>query len=250
MSNWYKREPSKFIGGVVGLGPDVIGAYSIILDLIYQNDGPVANDARYLGGILGCSSRKAASLIDRLIVAGKLFVNSDGEISNAKAEQVIGERQETHRERAESGAKGGRNSREAVAKQSRTDDEKNTAVNESNDLDQAELKHLDKNRKDKKDIQKGDGFEEWYLAYPKHVGKGQAEKAYRTALKIAEPLALLEGARRYAAQRAGQDAQFTAGPAAWLNGKRWLDEATAPPADQSQGDAYLKGIVSRYRGAA
>lgn len=80
MSSWYKREPSKFIGGVVGLGPDVIGAYTIILDLIYQNDGPVADDARYLGGILGCSSRKAASLVARLVEVGNVTRSSDGRL--------------------------------------------------------------------------------------------------------------------------------------------------------------------------
>src|SRR5690606_9838726 len=111
MSGWYKRDPSKFIGGVVGLGPDAIGAYAIIIDLIYQHDGPIPDDAAWIGGILGCSSRKAKSLIDRLVEAGKLH-RIEGKLSNEKAEEVIVSRSNLSRERAEHGAKGGRTTRE------------------------------------------------------------------------------------------------------------------------------------------
>tara|TARA_R110002074_G_C12558458_1_gene667639 strand:- start:31689 stop:32339 length:651 start_codon:yes stop_codon:yes gene_type:complete len=93
-----------------------------------------------------------------------------------------------------------------------------------------------------------DGFDEWYQAYPKHVGRGQAARAYKAALKIAEPLTLLEGVKRYAAERAGQDAKFTALPATWLNGERWLDEAS--PSEAASDESKYSRISNRYRGAA
>lgn len=68
-------------------------------------------------------------------------------------------------------------------------------------------------------------FNEWYAAYPKHVSRGAAVTAYGKARKsgvTAEEL--LSGARRYAAERKGQDPQFTAGPAPWLNQERWTDD--------------------------
>lgn len=99
-----------------------------------------------------------------------------------------------------------------------------------------------------KDHHPDDGFDEWYQAYPKHVGRGQAARAYKAALKIAEPLTLLEGVKRYAAERAGQDAKFTALPATWLNGERWLDEAS--PQESSSGESKYSRISNRYRGAA
>jgi hypothetical protein len=69
-------------------------------------------------------------------------------------------------------------------------------------------------------------FEGFYSAFPKKVGKGSARKAYRNALKRASAEEILAGAKRYAAQRSGQDQQYTAGPAPWLNADRWLDEDT------------------------
>ena len=120
-----------------------------------------------------------------------------------------------------------------------------------NQSDKPRVKPQKPEARNHKDInhQKDDGFEQWYDAYPKHVGRGQAEKAYRIAIKIAEPLALLEGAKRYAIERSGQDAKFTALPATWLNGKRWLDEA-APPATSAASESKYRSISERYRGAA
>lgn len=67
------------------------------------------------------------------------------------------------------------------------------------------------------------GFERFYGAFPLKKGRGQAERAYRAALKSATPETLLAGAIAYATERHGQDPKYTAYPATWLNGKRWLD---------------------------
>jgi len=72
-----------------------------------------------------------------------------------------------------------------------------------------------------------DGFEEFYEAYPKHVGRGKARLAYKAALKKTTASALLEGARIYAASVASTEDRFVAMPATWLNGERWLDEIAA-----------------------
>lgn len=250
MSDWYKRKPAKFIGGVVGLGPDVIGAYTIVLDLIYQADGPIANDARWIGGILGCSSRKAAALIQTLVERGKLTIEADGKLSNETAQEVIEERVNTHRERSESGAKGGRNSREMAANDQRNDAEKCLADNESNELDEAELKHLEREKEEKrerKDASAEANFVEWYLAYPKHVGRGQAEKAYRHALKKADPPVLLEAAQKFAAASVGKEPRFIPHPATWLNGERWLDDLSAGQAQAQQSPASLQAASIRAR---
>lgn len=68
-----------------------------------------------------------------------------------------------------------------------------------------------------------DGFDEWWQAYPKKVGKGQARTAYKAATKKATVPELLAGAIDYAATP-GLDPQYTANPATWLNGERWADE--------------------------
>ena len=75
-------------------------------------------------------------------------------------------------------------------------------------------------------------FENWYRAYPKHVGRGQALKAYRTARKKADAEALLQAAIAAKRRFSGTSPEFIPHPATWLNGERWLDqmpEAQPPP---------------------
>ena len=57
--DWYKREPRAFLDGVQGMGPELIGAYAVLLDLMYARGGDTMRDDRHLSGILGCSVRKA-----------------------------------------------------------------------------------------------------------------------------------------------------------------------------------------------
>lgn len=68
------------------------------------------------------------------------------------------------------------------------------------------------------------GFESFWLACPRRVGKEAARKAYAKARKMVSDSELLEGIRRYAITRAGQDEQYTVHPATWLNQGRWADE--------------------------
>lgn len=71
-------------------------------------------------------------------------------------------------------------------------------------------------------------FGEWWQFVPRKVSRGQAEKAYRAALKHATPADLLAGIQRFAEQVCGTEPNFIAHPATWLNGKRWLDEPALP----------------------
>jgi hypothetical protein len=68
-------------------------------------------------------------------------------------------------------------------------------------------------------------FEEFWGVYPRKVEKGVARKAWKNALKRATPEEIIAGAKRYAAQRFGQEVEFTKHPGPWLNADRWLDEA-------------------------
>jgi hypothetical protein len=70
-------------------------------------------------------------------------------------------------------------------------------------------------------------FIEWYEAYPKRVGRGAATGAFLKARKNGATLEdLMAGARRYAAERKGEDPKFTAHPVTWLNQERWADDPT------------------------
>jgi hypothetical protein len=64
----------------------------------------------------------------------------------------------------------------------------------------------------------------FWEAYPRKEGKGQARKAWPKAVRTTEATTIIAGANRYADQRRGQDRQYTAMPATWLNGERWTDQ--------------------------
>lgn len=76
-------------------------------------------------------------------------------------------------------------------------------------------------------------FAEWWEAVPLKKAKGAAQRAYRTALKLASPAELLAGIRRYAAEVAGREQRYIAHPASWLNAQRWLDEPARNPGDRN-----------------
>ena len=72
-------------------------------------------------------------------------------------------------------------------------------------------------------------FENFWATFPRRVAKARAEKAYLDIIKAKKAThdELLVGAQRYAAERAGEDPQYTKHPATWLNGGCWKDEPTA-----------------------
>jgi uncharacterized protein YdaU (DUF1376 family) len=125
---WYKRCGADFIHGTMMLTLEEKGAYSLCLDLIYDRGGPIPDDARWLSGVCGVSVRKWNAIRGRLIELGKLSAN-DGLISNFRAAFELVSAEKTARERAESGARGGR-----------TRAENATSTNKNNDIAQAELK--------------------------------------------------------------------------------------------------------------
>ena len=89
-------------------------------------------------------------------------------------------------------------------------------------------------------------FEDWYAVYPRKVGRGQAEKAYRKAKHGVSAETLLAGAKAYAALCRAKETepQYIAHPATWLNGQRWTDE------DLQQVDVALDPVDRRAFGRA
>lgn len=70
-------------------------------------------------------------------------------------------------------------------------------------------------------------FAEWYEAFPRHIARIAALKAYRKARKEPEITAqvLLLAAKAYATETSDRDKDKIKYPATWLNGGCWTDEA-------------------------
>jgi uncharacterized protein YdaU (DUF1376 family) len=102
---WYKRFPGDFLGGTLHLSFEERGAYSLVLDLIYDRGGPVADDAQYLARFLGISVRKWKAIRDRLIAEGKLYAEG-GVLGNRRADRETESNRNEGRMRSKNGADG------------------------------------------------------------------------------------------------------------------------------------------------
>jgi len=137
VSRWYKRCGLDFIHGTMMLTLEEKGAYSLCLDLIYDRGGPIPDDARWIAGVCGVSTRKWNAIRERLISLGKISVEN-GLLSNSRADFEMLSADLSSRERAESGAKGGRK---------RVENQR--TPKENSNLAQAELKPKEEIRRDK-----------------------------------------------------------------------------------------------------
>jgi uncharacterized protein YdaU (DUF1376 family) len=176
---YHKRYHSDALAGFMALTLEERGAYQTLLDLIYDRGGPLPDNERLLAGYMGVSIRKWRVLLDELIAKRKIVRNSDGHLTNRRAEREIENDAKTTRKLAENGSKGGRK---------KAENEKNG--NENNEggaaaLEQeASLNHIpeskDQNKKERKNNPPGGGyafdgsiirltkpdFDRWAKAYP------------------------------------------------------------------------------------
>lgn len=67
-------------------------------------------------------------------------------------------------------------------------------------------------------------FDRFWSLYPRKVGKGQAQAAWRAAAKKVDPALIIEGLELHMPDLTDKPAQFIPHPATWLNGERWADE--------------------------
>jgi hypothetical protein len=102
-------------------------------------------------------------------------------------------------------------------------------------------------------------FERFWAIYPKQVGKLGAAKAWDKALKEAPADQIIDGVRRYAAERQDQNPQYTKNPSTWLNGGCWMDDpgANCPHektyselADEMRNGGGLEDEATNYDGFA
>ena len=87
-------------------------------------------------------------------------------------------------------------------------------------------------------------FDEFWRAYPRKVGKGEARRVFARAIKKTTLAVMLEALRW---QRT-QDQWITNGgayiphPSTWLHGERWDDEPSTVPTLKKQTVSNLRAI--------
>jgi uncharacterized protein YdaU (DUF1376 family) len=86
--------PSDFLSGMAGLDAEEIGVYWVITLLIYDRGGECPNDIDHIAWRCRLSKKRARTLIERLISAGKLDATETG-FTNKRAKKEIEKRQKS-----------------------------------------------------------------------------------------------------------------------------------------------------------
>jgi hypothetical protein len=77
----------------------------------------------------------------------------------------------------------------------------------------------------------GDGFAAFWLAYPRHVGKAKAEKAWAVLKpnpELQATILLAIDVQRRTDQWTRDSGAYIPHPTTWLHGRRWEDEIATP----------------------
>lgn len=225
MSGFYKMDPAAWDFGTSELSLEEEAAYLRIVNAIHKHDGPVPNNDRVIAGLFRSSTRKARSLVDALVKAGKVVIE-DGKIWNERARSDLVRRGFTSISRAESGAKGGRTRAENAAK----------ALENNNQPQANASSRIEKNREEEKEEPNGSSKKQirgsrlpadWRL--PKDWG----EWAVSEGLPPDETRREGEKFRDYWIARPGKDGVKLDWGATWRNwARRRIDERRPRPAPQ------------------
>lgn len=97
---WVKWFPGDFLHGVSDLEANEIAVYVIVLNLIYDKQAPWPYDAKRLARRCRLRQNVVEEVVESLIDYGKLAL-VEGALTNEKAEQLIGKRQEESGKRSD-----------------------------------------------------------------------------------------------------------------------------------------------------
>lgn len=96
-------------------------------------------------------------------------------------------------------------------------------------------------------LEKPNGFERFWEAYPRKVGKGAARPKWDKALHKADPAEIMAALERAKHDWSELESQFIPHPATWLSQERWLDEpvtrATGPPVARVDPDFLARQLA-------
>lgn len=196
-SDWYKRDPAAYLGGVQGLTAKEHAVYAVTLDLIYAHGGAVNNDPAWIAGwIKDMGSASVRSALNGLESRGKLII-TETEITQKRARNEAKTKENLSETARENGKKGGKKSAEKRAR-----------VKENNNLGEAVASsenQADKIRLDKKEVDKSTSTQEVevyrrYLdAHPNPVSSDAGVALFNGLVEAGvEPEQIISAAKCYA----------------------------------------------------
>jgi len=255
MVSFYKHHIPDWMDGTEDLDAETYRTYHVIVQLIYLNEGPIANNEHGIAGRCRQHVLKFRRCFQTLMELGKLTLTNDHRIANLRATSELLDL-DSHRTKA---ALGGSRSK-GVPKSSRGSQTKTLENNETETVPLFDSQHIrDKTRQEKRredslpagracagskpngnaasqpDDWPNDYADQFWAAYPRKIEKVTAMKKL-AALRKARTVTfaeLMAGTRRYAKAMTGTEARYIKHPAAWLNAGRWADESASLPRSTS-----------------
>lgn len=218
---------SDALNGMLQLEPLEELAYRRIIDLIYVSNNSLEDNDRQLS-YLTKTFKKWPSIKSRLIKLNKISIEN-GYIWNEKCSESLQKVDGFILQKSDAGKASAKAKALKLQQTGATDvdiplrknvnERSNGEVNETSTNLNLNLKDSKKKNTTKKNYDLE--FDQFWVAYPKKVGKLAAIKAYQKAAKIGTSEAILYGAQCYA--EAEDDPKYTKHPATWLNDGGWMD---------------------------
>lgn len=87
---WYKRCPNDWRSGVRGMSMELRGFYSECLDAMWERQGQLPKDEKWLALAFQCSARLVRSLMPKLIALGKIVETDKGYYNQRMMADVLG----------------------------------------------------------------------------------------------------------------------------------------------------------------
>lgn len=210
-------------------------AYRRLLDVYYVKECPLPNDHRAIYRLVCASSNEEREAVDTVL--SEFFTLTENGFSHVRCDAEIAVMQDKKNKASQSAQTRWRNAKsndDALPVQNKCNasdmqTHQNNHANASETTCEGNAPNTNTNT-NKKPTREPDGFAEFWVAYPKKVGKGAAEAAWR---KLRPPpgvcVSAVESAKR-SAQWLKDGGQFVPNPATWLNQRRWEDGDSLIPA--------------------
>lgn len=196
-SDWYKREPIAYLGGVQGMTAKEHAVYSVTLDLIYQHGGSVNNDPGWIAGwIKDMGAASVRKTIATLVERKKLYIDGD-QIYQKRARTEAKTKENVSETARENGKKGGKKSAE-----NRAAYKENSHLNEApaSSENQADKRREEKIEVDKStSTQEAENYQRFLKAHPKPVPTDAGENLFSELVaEGADPEQIIASAAAYA----------------------------------------------------
>lgn len=236
-------------------------AYRRLLDVYYVREMPLPIDLRQVYRLVVASTDEQREAVD--VVLGEFFTLTDSGYVHERCEQEIAKAQSKKDKASQSAQTRWGNAKqqspalppESERNANASTDQCERIANASESACEGNAPNPNPNPNKKQHHREPDGFAEFWSAYPKKIGKGAAEKSFKSARingHLPDLLAAVDRQKRTDPQWQKDGGQYIPNPATWLNQRRWEDEPTdllgGVPAGLKTGDTRIRnGVTETYR---